>query len=431
MKLRLLLVTLLISASSLFARTPLIQAIIDEDVNGVLKNLHTNKMINVRDSKYGFTPLTLALLQENNEIIKLLINAGANLRAYESIEALKLVTDHKMVQDKTNTKRIYPAIFIAAMTGNKESLELIYKKNKAVVFQKDYDGNTILSWSAFQGKMKIVKLLLSYGFDPLLKNFNSKNAINFASVNKHHAIIKLFVVDMIKMGTNKSNLTKVFFEEIDNRDYHLLEFLLKNGIDVNAKFRRFTPFLKAAKNGDVLMLEFLVKHGANAYEVVQKRNVHQRYYNYDALSLAIKYGRDETILFLLDNFNYDVNKRVDGKNYLHLIVSSSTKLKAKTFETLLSKMNVNVNEKDSKGNTLLHNAVLSANEYYIKFLGSLEQIKVNTTNKDNLTALQLAEKLYLKNESAYKNDESEKNFKELKIREKSLESLYLVTITKE
>lgn len=430
MKLRFFLIVLF-CATSLFARTPLIQAIIDEDVNGVLKNLHTNKMINVRDSKYGFTPLTLALLQENNEIIKLLVNAGANLRAYESVEALKLVTDHKTIQEKISTKRVYPAIFIAAMTGNKEALELIYKKNKAIVFQKDYDGNTILSWGAFQGKMEVVKLLLSYGFDPLLKNFYSKNAINFASMNQHHAIIKLFVVDMIKMGTNKSNLTKVFFEEIDNKDYHLLEFLLKNGIDVNAKFRRFTPFLKAAKNGDVLMLKFLVKNGANAYDVLQKHNVHQRYYNYDALSLAIKYGRDETILFLLDNFNYDLNKRVDGENYLHLIVSSSTKLKSETFETLIKRMNVNINEKDTQGNTLLHNAVLSANTYYIKFLGTLEDINVNIKNKKNLTPLQLAEKIYLTNEVNYKNDESDKNLKKLQVSEKSLEDLYLLTITKE
>ena len=431
MKLLRICLLLLLFFCTLSARTPLIQAIIDENVNAVLKNLHTKTMVNVRDTKYGFTPLTLAILQDNQEIIKLLINGGANLKFYESIEAYKLVSDHKLVTEDTDTRRKFPLAFIAAMTGNKKAIELIYAKNKALVFQKDYDGNSILSWAAFQGDLEIIKLLLSYGLDPLQKNFNGKNAIHFASMNKHHKVIKLFVVDMIKMGTNKSNLTKVFFEEIDNKDYHLLEFLLNHGINVNARFNSFTPFLKASKNGDVLMIEFLIKHGSKPYELVQNSNMNRRYYNYDALSLAILNGRNETVKYLLKNLHFDVNKRLHGGNYLHFIASNNIDLEYDTLELLIEKMKYNVNEKNMKGDTLLHTAVLNGNWEYINFLGTLPDIKVNISNKKGITPLRLAESRFLRFEKRYANDESDENLRELKLSEKVLEALYLVTLAKE
>ncbi len=425
------LVLLFLFVTFSFGRTPLIQAIIDENIDGVLKALHSNKEINIRDTKYGFTPLSLAILQDNEEIIKLLVNAGAYLRAYETPEAFKLLIEHEMIQKKTGEKKIYPSIFLAALTGNVNAIKQIYKKNKAAVFQKDYDGNTILSWAAFQGKVEVVKLLLSYGFDPLQKNFKGKNAINFASMNAHREIIKIFVVDMIKMGANKSNLTKVFFEEIDNKDYHLLEFLLKSGINVNEKFKRFTPFLKAAKNGDVLMLKFLVKHGAKIYDVVQKRNVKQRYYNFDALSLALKYGQNETVLFLMDNFNFDINKRLNGKNYLQFVLTNKQKIRVDTFEKLLQRVRYNIDEADVNGNTLLHHAVITANINYVKFLSTHEGVNINRTNKQGLTAMQVAESIYLDNEKRYKNEQSDENLQKLQKSEKLLESLYLTTLTSE
>lgn len=82
-----------------------------------------------------------------------------------------------------------------------------------------------------------------------------------------------------------------------NKSYELVEFLLKNGANVNSKCSyRSSPFLFASQNGILNIVELLITHGANT--------VHKNSKGRDALWYALEDKHLEVALFLV-NYNSD------------------------------------------------------------------------------------------------------------------------------
>lgn len=98
--------------------------------------------LNAQNSGYMQTPLQLAVYNENSDIVKVLIKAGADVN-------LKMKNGHT-------------ALHTAAFFGDTKSITFILRA-KADVNAKSNDGTTPLHRAAEGGDTETIKLLLSYG----------------------------------------------------------------------------------------------------------------------------------------------------------------------------------------------------------------------------------------------------------------------------
>lgn len=128
--------------------------------------------VNSRD-RYGYTPIIVAIESGNNEILKLLIENGADLR--EKHPVFGRLTLHT-----------------ACYFQNEEAAEILLKADPSLVnIKSGTDGWTPLQDATLRSNTRLVKLLLSYGANPMIKDDNGGTAIDMATQFGKGEIVKL------------------------------------------------------------------------------------------------------------------------------------------------------------------------------------------------------------------------------------------------
>jgi ankyrin repeat protein len=181
------LVALLLSATAVSAATPpasLVDAVRTGDREGA-RSLLRQKSIDVnRAAADGTTPLHWAVQRDDEEMVELLIRAGANVRAANryGVEplAIAVVNGHA-----GNLKRLLDAgadanvglspdetpIMTAARTGNVETLKLLIAHG-AQINAQDKRGQTPLMWAAARNNGEAVRMLVESGADIAVRTSN-------------------------------------------------------------------------------------------------------------------------------------------------------------------------------------------------------------------------------------------------------------------
>lgn len=148
--------------------------------------------VDVRDCNAD-TPLTIAAYKNHTNIVRLLLNAGANVNASD--------------------KNGLTALHCAAQNGCADILELLISKKANINAQGGKNNKTALMFAASYGHTIIVRTLLNANVDVTLTNKQNKSALECAAT------------DAIKEMIKKSMLPKVKFKRIQE----LLEELKKYG----------------------------------------------------------------------------------------------------------------------------------------------------------------------------------------------------------
>jgi len=176
----------------------LLQASQRDDLAGVKKALVNGANVNARDFRQpGYTSLMLASLNGNFEIVKLLVQAGANVNAKNTdgnnalifaVERMHpdivklLLINHANVNSEN--KEGWTALMLVsgcAMpgSGNFEIAGLLIS-NGAKVNAKNNNLDTPLIIAVSFGKLKILKFLIEKGADVNAKNKKGKTALDIA-----------------------------------------------------------------------------------------------------------------------------------------------------------------------------------------------------------------------------------------------------------
>ena len=135
--------------------------------------------VNTKD-RHGYTPIIVAIESNNNEILEILIKNGANTR--EKHPVFGKLTLHT-----------------AAYYQNYTAVEMLLKSDPTLVnFRSGSDGWTPLQEATLKSNSKVVKLLLDYGADPLIKDDKGGTAMDMATEFGKGEIVKL-LRDKIKL----------------------------------------------------------------------------------------------------------------------------------------------------------------------------------------------------------------------------------------
>ncbi len=128
--------------------------------------------VNSRDSE-GFSPIIIAIQYKNNEILKLLIENGANI--YEEHPVFDRLTLHT-----------------ACYYENEEAVKILLEADpKLVNARSGNDGWTPLHDAVLKSNSRIVKILLENGANPMMGNNKGGTPMDMATEFGKGEIVKL------------------------------------------------------------------------------------------------------------------------------------------------------------------------------------------------------------------------------------------------
>ena len=127
------------------------------------------------DDNLGLTPLQIATIQGNLEIVKLLVGAGANKSKalmFASGEIFKVLVDHLDL-------------------SNIPLLERYWHRYWNTIDITDAEGYTPLSWAVLEGDVRTVEKLLSFNADPSKRNAYGLSAQDYAKLLRQTRLVEL------------------------------------------------------------------------------------------------------------------------------------------------------------------------------------------------------------------------------------------------
>lgn len=216
-------IALLFSNHLLFAQDDFNEfatCIYKKDIKGVKELLAKGVDVNIREKTMGSTPLIVACsLEGTDEIIELLISKGADVNiqgTYDGRTALMwaAANSKKAVElllkngAEVNVKGVEGmTAFIQSIFGilsgsvTTEVCDLLLKKGENINAQltgADATGWTALMFASTNGKLDLVKYLISRGADVNLKAKDDTTALSLAIKDKNAEIIKVLKAEGAK-----------------------------------------------------------------------------------------------------------------------------------------------------------------------------------------------------------------------------------------
>lgn len=243
---------------------PLCEAANSGNIAEVRKLIANGKDINTDTvNRYGRSPLVLATRKGHIEVVKVLLDAGANINT---------------AGDRGNTALIYAALYneveiAKLLLSNNPDVHVVNKPGKTALEYATQKGHTEIAAmirvygyplhvAAQSGSVSEVKKLLANGADPNALDDHRTPPLVLAAQSGDILIIK----ELLKAGANirgfdKHGRTAVYYT---NGRISALNVLVSAGADINARdIDRATPLIHAAKYPHPVILRELILLGAN------------------------------------------------------------------------------------------------------------------------------------------------------------------------
>ena len=120
-------------------------------------------------TNYKYTLLILASANGNAQVVKYLLNQGANVRA--------------------ETDQGTNSFSLAAEKGHLNIVKLLHSKDPSILEQKDKKGRTALIWASMKGHLDVVKFLVQNGADKNVLSNEGETPLLVASTNNHDDVV--------------------------------------------------------------------------------------------------------------------------------------------------------------------------------------------------------------------------------------------------
>ncbi|KAI0977760.1 hypothetical protein GJ496_008619 [Pomphorhynchus laevis] len=152
----------ILNEGTYLSQTPLMTAVIYDNIKFIKELLLLNANINAIESMIGGTALLLACGKANYDVIKLLLDAGADIKQSSAGQ-------FGVLHWFANNNRDIP-----------ECVDLLISEGAIVDQASLKDRLTPLMLAAYNGLYNSVAVLLANGADPSIRDFYGRNCITFA-----------------------------------------------------------------------------------------------------------------------------------------------------------------------------------------------------------------------------------------------------------
>ena len=250
--------------------------IINGNIQNVKELLAHGANVEAHNDK-GWSPLIIAIQNARFEIVKLLLEAGANPNPPDeklaqtglplnlaadmgNVKILKLLLSHGANINTTDIEGTSPLHFaVSSLKMTKILIEQGANINKC-----DQDGYTPFTSAIEDGNIKIVKYLVENGANVNFRNGNSWTPLIKAIQSDHFEIAKYLIqqgadVDLI----DNQGLTPLSTAIEDMSDLEFVRLLVENGADVHDLQTVWLPISYAIHYDKPEIVKFLMDNGAN------------------------------------------------------------------------------------------------------------------------------------------------------------------------
>lgn len=290
--------------------------------------------INIKDDNHNYL-LTYAIIRNNIEIIKILLDKGAKIDIIDQEGKTILYLPIKYGYDQ----------IIKVLLDYDNTTTEPYTK---LVDQIDSHNNIPLHYAIMYKNEYAVAELLNNNSDTNAKDNNDNTSLHLSIYAKNYNICKLIV----DKGTNINAITNIgesaLHISINMKLHDISKLLLDNKIDTNIQDsnNEITALMYTIYLHDVMMFKLLLKHDANP-------NLQDSMGNSSIHHIIIE-ENDELLNILLNKKKHILNfniHNIDSKLVAHLLLEKVIK------ENDMTKYIVNqsdLNYQDNEGNTPLH-----------------------------------------------------------------------------
>jgi ankyrin repeat protein len=229
------------------------------------------------DIDHKMTALLYAAENGHENIVKLLLENGANFdsrdhRDMTSLsEAFKNGHDHIVTLllengaefDPEDEEKYQTPLLWAAENGDEAIVKLLLEKG-ANFDSRDHEGGTPLSWAAENGHEAIVKLLLEKGANFDSRDYEGGTPLSWAAENGHEAIVKLLLEKGANFDSRDHEGRTPLSWAAENGHETIVRLLLEKGADSETKDKvGRSPLSWATENGHEAIVKLLLMKGAN------------------------------------------------------------------------------------------------------------------------------------------------------------------------
>lgn len=291
-----ILIILILSANVLFGSEMenLIKAIKDGNTQSVKQSISKKLKVNSSDnsSRYETTPLLYAISNGNLEIIKLLVDSGADVNKADITGLTPLMMASStgkidvvsyLIKKGTKVKAVdnkgYTSLSYAIVNDNIEGVDLLLKQGLS--FKKHYDGfygMSDLMLAAENNSIKVAQKIIDK--TDLINVYDEENrsAVYYAVKKNNYEVVKLLIENGARVESELS-------QAVANNNYDMCKMLLENG----ASTKDLLSFSADIRNLEIA--ELLIYYGAN----VNEGSI------YTPLEAAIEHGNFELVKLLFEN----------------------------------------------------------------------------------------------------------------------------------
>jgi ankyrin repeat protein len=236
----------LICALPAVAADSLIDAVKNNDMDGLRRQLREGARVNDSEPD-GSTALHWAIRQDNAEMARLLIAAGANPGAATryTITPLHLAASNgnaeivelllKSGVDANSTAlEGQTALMTAARNGNADAVRVLLANGANANAREPVKGQTALMWAAGAGNAAAVKLLVDAGADVQTKSQAGFTALLLAVLNERLDAVRTLLQEKANANDAAPDGTSALNVAIVNAHYDVASLLLDFGADPNA-----------------------------------------------------------------------------------------------------------------------------------------------------------------------------------------------------
>ena len=292
----------------------------------VLNNLDPHK-INIKDDNHNYL-ITYAIIRNNIEIIKLLLNFGAKIDILDQ-------------EGKT-------ILYIPIKYGYDDILTIILNKNPNLVDLKDSNNNIPLHYAINYKNIFAINTLLNKNSDTNIIDNNGNTSIHLSVYTKNYDITEIIIKDGVNINAQTTIGESALHIACNLKLENIAKLLLINNIDPNLQDlnNEITALMYTIYLHDTNLFKLLLKYDANP-------NIQDSMGN-NSLHHVIIEDSDELLFELIESkkqiLNFNIHN-IDGKLPVHLLLEQTIKENDNT-KYIISQSNLNY--QDNNGNTSLH-----------------------------------------------------------------------------